>query len=166
MAETHVRLLSCKTCGTAPELLPDFVGPAEYDDTLNYLVSKHRFPNGDPHIAHGLLRVERSAWDNPATQKEILRQIATSSGHTGLDVAFYAAKDTFLEDAMTCWKQHNRNVFCPDYMSEGKRLVPDTTAERKEAGLGKAKSTTSLCQFCPVHSMVMQAKRKKAGMYK
>jgi hypothetical protein len=48
------------------------------------------------------------------------------------------------------------------------RLVPDTRAERRDLGLetkASRRPATSLCVFCPYHSVVMQRARKAQGFY-
>lgn len=158
----HVRLLVCNTEGTIEEL-PDFEGPPEHDDVLNYMVSKHRFPSGDEHLGQ-LMKVETKHWESPDKRKAIVAQIRDSAGHTGLDQSFYDAKATLQEDAMTCWtRDHGRNPTCPDYKTDAKRLMPDTANERREVGAGKFRSTTFLCDFCPVKSLVQTAYYDKSG---
>jgi hypothetical protein len=161
MAE-HIRLLLCKTCGSMEEL-PDYEGDPGQDFLLEALVQKH--PN---HVAHPMLRVEKKHWDSPSTRDAIITQIRDKTGHTGFDTSFYEAKNTFQEDAFSCWKAHNRNPGCSDYKTGSKRLTPDTAAERKAAGLPKYNSARDryLCEFCPVHSLVVSAAREKAGQYK
>ncbi|MDX3260749.1 hypothetical protein PV336_16130 [Streptomyces sp. MI02-2A] len=164
MAE-HVRLLQCLDCKTLEEL-PDYQGDPRGDHLLEVMVQGHKFPSGTEHRGH-LHRVEKKHWDSPTTRATIEAQIREKSGHTGLDPNFYAAKNTFQEDAMSCWKAHQRNPGCSDYKTASKQLTPGTAAERKAAGLPKYRSAQDrfLCEFCPVHSLVVQAARKKAGLY-
>lgn len=174
-----IRVLQCIDCSSL-EVLPPYEGPAEYDDALNYLSEKHRFPDGNSHRGN-LIPVtiqtndggERPGtmddWNNPKFQKLVAENFskATRPGQgTGLGAQYYDARDTFREDAMTCWQKHHRNPDCNDYMDESKRLVPDTKVERKELGLGRPRSNRSLCEFCPVHSLVIQKRRADAGLYK
>jgi hypothetical protein len=161
MAE-HVRLLLCKTCGSLEEL-PDYEGDPSRDFLLEALVQKH-----PDHIAHPLMRVEKKHWDSPSTRDSIIAKIRENTGHTGFDPAFYNAKNTFQEDAHECWKKHLRNPGCNDYKTASKRLTPDTAAERKAAGLPKYRSPQDrfLCEFCVVHTLVVQSAREQAGMYK
>uniref|UniRef100_A0AAU3I9Z9 Uncharacterized protein n=1 Tax=Streptomyces sp. NBC_01393 TaxID=2903851 RepID=A0AAU3I9Z9_9ACTN len=158
----HVRLLLCKTCGSLEDL-PDYEGDPSRDYLLEALVQKH-----PDHVAHPLMRVEKKHWDIKSTRDSIIAKIRENTGHTGLDPAFYNAKSAFQEDAHTCWQKHLRNPGCNDYKTASKRLTPDTAAERKAAGLPKYRSAQDryLCEFCPVHSLVVQAAREKAGMYK
>lgn len=159
---THVRLLVCNTEKTIEEL-PDFDGPPERDDVLNYLVSRHRFESGDEHVGQ-LIRVETKHWESPGVRKQIVAQIKEGANHTGLDASFYDAKNTLQEDAMTCWtRDHNRVKACPDYKTDKKRLQPNTAADRKEIGAKPFRSDTFLCDFCPVKSMVQQAYFDKSG---
>lgn len=155
----QVRLLQCLTCKTLEEM-PDYEGPSERDDILNFMVSRHKFPDGNEHFGH-LHRVESKHWSNKSTRRAIENQIRESSGHTGFDTEFYATRNTLEEDALKCFQEHNRNPGCGDYKSDRKRLQPETGTDRKNLGLDKFQSNTFLCHFCPVHSLVMAAKQSK-----
>jgi hypothetical protein len=171
-----VRLLACMNCKTI-EVLDDYTGPQsraeEYDVILNVALEKHKDGvERRPHAGQ-MFRVKKSDWDNPDAREQIQQQITEKfdpNAVTGLGAAAYVMRDTFREDAMTCWGQHNRNPGCPDYKSDGKQLVPGTNAERKEAGLNKfdpknPATQRFLCEYCPVHSLVQQSLRAQAGMY-
>jgi hypothetical protein len=164
MATEHIRLLLCKTCGTMEEL-PDYEGDPRGDFILEALVKKHPNHLADPNVP--LVRIEKKHWDTPSTRKAIIAQIRDKTGHTGFDMTYYDAKNTFQEDAHECFNKHLRNPACGDYKTDSKRLTPSTTAERKAAGLPKYRSAHDrfLCDFCPVQSLVVTAARKKAGMY-
>jgi hypothetical protein len=164
----HVRLLICHICKSLEEL-PDFEGRPEDDHLLAVLAARHQHRE-NPEAAEKagvLLKVEKRHWDSPSTREAIEARIRESSGYTGLDPRFYAAKETFKWDAFACWRAHRRDPDCNDYKSDSKILVPDTAAERKEAGLPKyhSRHTRYLCEFCPVHSLVTTAARKRAGLY-
>lgn len=165
MAE-HIRLLQCITCKSLEEL-PDYEGNPDHDFLLQALVKNHKFPDGNEHFGH-LHKVEKKFWDSPSTRASIEAQIREKSGHTGFNAEYYATKNTFQEDAHSCFAAHNRNPACSDYKTDSKRLTPGTAAERKAAGLPKYRSPKDayLCQFCPVHSLVVTAARAKAGQYK
>jgi hypothetical protein len=166
MADEYIRLLLCNVCNSIEEL-EDFSGPPEYDTLLINLLYPHKFPSGDEHKGH-LLRIEKKSWDNKTARREIIKQIREGSG--GLkeqDSKFYETRDTFRDDALTCWKQHNRTTNCGDYKSESKRLVPDTRDDWKQAGIYRPKKTPwdrYLCNFCPFESVVKQIEMKKRGM--
>jgi hypothetical protein len=167
--EAKIRLLFCMKCKTLEEL-PDYEGHPDDDYLLQILVEKHQ-STGIPHPGQ-LMRVPALLWMTPKFREEITKQIY-AKGAPGLDAlmpGYYDIKNTFAEDAMTCWKQHNRTLNCSDYGSEKKVLRPDTGAERKNLGLAPADKNsgpkTYMCQFCPVHSHVVTKKRDKAGMYK
>jgi hypothetical protein len=68
---------------------------------------------------------------------------------------------------MKCWRfAHGRTSNCDDYMSDKMKILADSRAERKDLGLDpKTRASIKLCQFCPYHSVVMQRKRKAAGLY-
>lgn len=161
------RVLRCDNCRSL-EPLPDFDGPSEHDHLLTRLLQAHKHPDGSEHT--GLLfRVETEDWDSPTTRAEIVKRIQEESGYTGLDPNFYDVKATFEYDALICWQTHHRNPHCNEYKSDRKLLTPDTKSERKEAGIGKYNPKVApryLCEFCPVHTLVMEAARWKAGLYK
>lgn len=171
-----VRLLVCSTCKTI-EVLGDYTGPPErasqFDIVLNMATEKHK--DGVERIPHigQLFRVKQSAWDSPAAQEQIREQVVARldpNAETGLGAEAYAIRDNFKDDAFACWEKHLKTVACPDYKTDAKLLTPDTQVERKEAGLAKFDASNPalqrwLCEYCPVHSLVQQAQRKKAGLY-
>jgi hypothetical protein len=165
----RLRLIICKTCNSI-EPLPWFDGPVEYDDTLNHRLANHKFPSGEAHIGAPMFTVSEASWNDDSLRKRILSEIsaATKTGAEGLGQTFYDLRSTFQEDALTCWKQHGRTTNCADYRSESKRLTPYTRADRKELGLEQSERRrpgTSLCVFCPYHSVVMERARKEQGFY-
>lgn len=173
----RVRLLACGKCKTI-EVLSDYDGPREmaeeYDTVLNIAVERHKDGvERIPHAPASLMDVAQADWDNPEAQEQIRAQIAASfdpNGETGLGAEAYAIRDNFKDDAMSCWEKHLRVPACPDYKSDKMIITPNTQAERKEAGLPKFDSANPalqkhLCDYCPVHSLVTQMKRKRAGLY-
>lgn len=164
MAE-HLRILRCDQCRTLEEI-PDFEGNPDDDHVLATLIDRrHTEHSGTTHLGQ-LMRVEKKHWESPSTRKEILRQLKEQhgGGNTGFDPEFYEARDTFKEDAATCFKKHNRNPNCGDYESDKMRLVPDTKHERKEAGMGRYQSAKDvyLCHFCPVQALVNNSRWEQA----
>jgi hypothetical protein len=164
-----LRLLHCKVCSSIEEL-PPFNGKPEEDHLLQIACENHRFPSGDEH--KGLLFiVPVKVWMNTDARKDVIRQIkgGGSKGLAEIDDSFYDTKSQFGEDAMSCWKQKNKpQDNCDEYQSERKRLLPDTTKERKELGMDKIGDTgpkNYLCHFCPIHSKVVQRKRQLMGLY-
>lgn len=167
----QIRLLFCLNCNSIDEL-PDYDGPAEHDSLLEFLITdRHTFPSGDRHVAAfgGLAKVAKSEWENPTYRKAIIEkanETIRQGGSEGLGSAFYDARNTFQEDAHSCWKYHGRTKNCGDYKSDAKRLIPDTREERKELGLAKTPAVSRyLCEFCPFHSIAMQRARARAGEY-
>ena len=163
-----IRLLICKTCGSAEEL-PYYEGPVVYDHWLEAAVKRH-----PGHLAGGLFNIDiDSFWNTPQKRKVTLeslhKQLELPGTAKGLGSAFYDLRSTYLDDAMRCWKGFNRTTdpgHC-DYFKENKRLLPPTKEDRTELGLDpKDRPNTFLCQFCPVHSLVLQKKKEKAGLYK
>lgn len=171
----RLRLLICHDCKSV-DVLPWYDGPPQYDDTLNYRLADHQGPKdtqtGEPRWYHTgtMASVSEKSWEDESTKWRILDELskAHAGGEVGLGSAIYHARSNFKEDAMTCWKQHNRTQNCGDYKSDSKRLVPDTRGERKELGLDTKSSRrpgTHLCVFCPYHSVVMARARKEQGFY-
>ncbi|WP_020142278.1 hypothetical protein [Terracoccus sp. 273MFTsu3.1] len=154
----HVRLLLCHEDKTL-EQVEDYEGDPHNDWALKYVLEKHRYPSGDPHLGQ-MLRVEKKHWDLPSTREAIEKQIRDSAGHTGLDQSFYDTKDTLGEDALKCFEKHGRNPGCSNYRDEDKRLSAGTDRERKSLGLQPLRSNHFLCDHCPVHSMVMAHKNR------
>lgn len=179
MSDRMVRLLCCGKCKTI-EVLDDYDGPPsraeEYDVILNIAVQKHQDGvERIPHAPAALIRMKQEEYDNPKIREQVQKQVQESfeGGETGLGTVAYQMRDTFRADALDCFGKHLRNPACGDYRADHKRLVPDTNAERREAGMAKASEydrhdrslTKYLCDYCPVHSMVMQKKRERMGMY-
>jgi hypothetical protein len=146
-------------------------GPPEHDEWLKRKVEAHRFAGGDAHIGN-LATVATSDWAKPQYRDEIVNKISKEfklpGQGAGLGQTFYDLKSTYLEDAMTCWRGFGRTTnpgHC-DYRKENKRLLPDTAADRREAGFDpKDRPNTFLCDFCPVQSIVLQKRRAEAGLY-
>lgn len=165
----ELRLLACSVCKTIEEL-PDYQGRPEGDHLLKRLLENHG-PENDRHIGQ-LFRMPKDTWNKLSNdgKREIAQKIGsqlTNGGETGLGAEFYDVKNTFVDDAHKCFNRHNRNPDCNDYKTDSKRLTPNTQAERKEAGLPAYSHADDryLCEYCPVHSLVMTAKRKRAGLY-
>lgn len=164
-----VRILACKVCKTL-DVMGDYTGPreraAEFDVELMVMTERHQ-----GHVGQ-LFDAPASAWNDPTKQAEIRKRLVAQfdpNAESGLGAEAYALRDTFKEDAFACWEQHRRTPTCSDYKSDAKRLVPDTASERKEAGITKfdinnPATQRFLCEYCPVHSLVVDAARRKAGL--
>lgn len=169
--DAKIRLLVCHTCKTI-QPLPDYQGPVDGDETLMGRVAEHQYP-GARRIGHDmdLGRVSESSWKDPQKQPQIIAEIQKNTKGLGegegLGDELYAVRSNYSEDAMSCWRfKHGRTSNCDDYMSDKMTLLADSVAERKDLGLDpKQRAKLKLCQFCPVHSVVMQRRRKAAGMY-
>lgn len=169
--DARIRLLLCYVCDTI-EPLPWFDGPIEHDETLQARLTKHRTPEGFPHVGN-LATVSETSWNTPERRERIVEELEAvrNGGEAGLGTVFYDTRNTFEEDAMDCWRRlHGRTENCEDYKSDKMRLLPDTREERKDLGLSiKQKDRpgqgTHLCMFCPYHSVVMQRARKAQGLY-
>ncbi|KUL44699.1 hypothetical protein ADL22_12195 [Streptomyces sp. NRRL F-4489] len=105
------------------------------------------------------MSISKKHWQNPHYKDEVVKKITKHIGgeaSEGLGVDFYTTKNTFQEDAMVCWKKHNRTLDCGDFRSKRVMLTPGTNADRKAAGLPKYRSAKDryLCDFCPVMNRV------------
>lgn len=160
LSDEKIRILLCHVCGSIEEI-PWYEGDPANDTLLEYKVSTHRFPNGDPHIGD-LAAIKKKDWDHKASREQIITELnAGRGGDAGMGQPFRDLRMSFQQEAMTCWKAHNRTTNCGDYHRENKRLVPDTAAERKDLGLSpKDRPNTWLCDFCPVQSIVDRSKNK------
>lgn len=171
--DARIRLLICNVCNTI-EPLPDFSGPAEYDDTLNHRLLSHRTAEGHPHRG-ALATVSELSWKDDTRRQAILEELSKARGNpdVGLGHNLYDLRSTYQEDAMRCWRfEHNRTQNCEDYKSDKKRLVQndeETRSLRREVGAESRskhiQSNTWLCNFCPVHTLVMEKIRKAEGYY-
>lgn len=171
-----LRILVCHTC-KAMQPIPDVPGGRGDDELLMARVMEHQFPpvhvgnevQSRPHEMI-LCRVPESLWTNTSHRaglvKEIQKHTTGAGGGEGLG-EMYDVKNNYQEDAMACWRfKHGRTSNCDDYMSDKMTLMADSKGERKELGLNpRERATIKLCQFCPVHSVVMQRRRKAAGLY-
>jgi hypothetical protein len=175
----RINLLICKQCKDIKEV-PYWKGgkvvnasEGKYDQTdnpwLEGAIGKCG-PEGHYGILTDCLTV---AWmGNPKLKEEILDRIKKQilgGGSSGLDILgtnFYAVKDTYSADAMSCWKIHNSpKGQCPDYKSDRKELKPDTAKERKDIGLTATKTKIHLCDFCPVKMYNQKRAYEARGLY-
>lgn len=107
-------------------------------------------------------------WSDGQVRDRILRQIWADG--TGYPDEFYAAKDTFREDAGYCYQTHNRPGSekgphaCIDYQSDSKRLTDSQWRLRGEMQ-GMSREDVFLCTFCPYSSVVTTRKRSARGDY-
>jgi hypothetical protein len=165
----HVRILVCHVCQSVEEL-PDWDGPVEHDQILDYKTEPHTFPSGTPHKGI-LVRVPTKSWESQEFKDSFIDQIEQMVGPgygDGVPGLQYDLKSNFKQDAMKCWKEHKRTTDCGDYQSKNKALYADTKAERREAGMDislSARPKHFLCDYCPVQSIIDQKKRAAAHMY-
>jgi len=167
--ELMFRLLFCLVCQTLEEL-PPYDGDPELDTLLQIACENHVFPSGEPHKGK-LFVLPVRAWAHTASKKEIITQIkgGGSKGLAEIDDTFYESRSIFLEDAMSCYKTHNKpKQGCSDWHIEKKMLIPKTEKERRAEGMEKYKDSpgqkTYLCDFCPVAVGVAQRKQQLMGM--
>lgn len=156
-----VRLLICGHCNSIQEIpwcgTDKNCGHRACVEPLEFRVAEHQFSNGAPHAPATLADIEQKLWDDPEVRANFLSDIPALTGWPGggegLGQTLYDVKATFEDDAFKCWEAHARTKDCADYHSDRKRLVPDTRAERKDLGLGKAPTVTYLCDYCPYKSI-------------
>lgn len=170
-----MRLFLCTTCESIEEL-PDYDGPMVYseelgtevpadDDLLEYIITPHR----QKQHAGQLISVEDHHWRDHEVRGQIVKQIKAGVG--GLGDEAYAVRDTFQEDALTCFRKHNRpQGSCPDYQDRSKilgnsLLDADDKKAAKAAGL-KRYNHQFLCDWCPIHVQIQQKQFEKDGLYK
>jgi hypothetical protein len=124
-------------------------------------------------VAGGLFNLDKDKlWSNPAqrqsTLEDLYKQLEIPGTGPGMGQQFYDLKNTFSEDAMTCWKGFGRTTdpgHC-DYRKENKRIRPDTADDRREAGMDpQDRPNIFLCDFCPLQSIVQQKIRADKGLY-
>ena len=161
-----IRLLYCYECRTIEEL-PDFKGHPDDDVLLQLTIEKHG-PEWNRH--HGFLSLIGSkTYADPTRRKEIIKNIRdkVGGGLADLDPDYYTTKATFYEDAMKCYNLHLRPTGrCPDWADSRKKLVPNTSAERKSLGLDTSSMPSIyLCDFCPAKEFMVHKKRQQAGLY-
>jgi hypothetical protein len=141
-----MRVLVCRTCRKLEEL-PDWVGHPDDDVYLNYVVGDHPDHQGQ------LFRLPIGVWMIESARDELVKQMmGHNEGLAAFDPSFYEVRNTFREDAITCYKGHGKpKGGCPDFNSEKKELRPATVAERREAGMSTRQlPVIHLCSFCPV----------------
>lgn len=167
--EPMFRLLHCFVCDTLEEL-PPYDGDPEQDVLLTIACEPHVFPSGEPHKGK-LFSLPLRAWANTESKREIIRQLKVggSKGLAEIDDSFYDSRSTFMEDAMSCYRSHNKpKEGCSDWHISQKMLVPKTQKDRKAAGLDNYIDSpgkkTYLCDFCPVAIAVAQRKQTLLGI--
>jgi len=161
-----MRLLRCFDCKTLEQFPdppkgvdPHNISPGQ-DPLLDELIARHH-TNGAPHMGQ-MLSVLDEDWKNEDRRKEILKQLGQET--TGFDQEFYDVRDTFQEDALKCFIQHNRPERCIDWLADSKslgRATPEGKAWQKQH---QKAPTTYLCHFCPVASKVAQAQADALGV--
>jgi hypothetical protein len=174
MSEKRIALLICPKCQTVEPIewcgegrnedgTIQPCGHRQCEDSIRARVVGHTVKQATGHYLHatlGQFDVSEKDWTRLSTRKEILKQLAPPGSATPYGADMYDLKANFHQDAMTCWKQHNRTKNCQDWKSSSKRLVAPTRELRKELGLETRDkhrpAATFLCDFCPVRSVMMQ----------
>lgn len=163
----------CKKIEEIPDYDPD---NADNDPRIGHIVENHlrRHPSfEDRNILEwmSLGFVPTRHFKDPQYKKQIIDQILEGNGKTGFDDEFYDTTNTFKEDALSCYQRHNRPAFksntspkCNDYLSHNMEIKPNTSRERKIAGLPTYDETkikkSFICEYCPYHQSVKLELRK------
>lgn len=134
----YVRLLQCLDCLTIEKVL-DYVGNPLYDREMDKTVSKHRFPNGEPHMGN-VFRVEAAKVDHMETRTAIEKEM------WGAKAEMASWKDQYTEDAGNCFNAHGRPDRCPDFHSPEK-LLSSPSDQNPRA------TKVYVCDFCPIRSV-------------
>lgn len=167
--DAKIRLMVCSVCKSI-DPLPFYDGPNEYDETGQAKATMHMFADGKFH-PFIVGTVSEKSWSSPTVRPEILKKLGAelAPGEAeGLGAEFYDIKNTFAEDAMTCWRiGHNRTKDCGDWHADSKKLIPNTQAERRAEGLPhRARDIDSkmfLCDFCVMKSVHQDKVNKSKG---
>jgi hypothetical protein len=172
MANKRLRLLVCPRCKTVEPIEwcaqsaganPE-CGHVQCKELLDYRVMPHTVAVADGHAYHSnllLTDIAQEDWDRLSTRKNILKNLAPPGEATPYGADLFDVKENFKQDAMMCWKAHNRTHDCAEWRHSSKRLVPqdaETRGLRKELGLetrSKHRPTsTYLCDMCPMRSII------------
>ena len=170
-------LLVCKTCKTIEELpytkTGEYLGEGKYSQSDNPFVTLAAEAHGPDHIGAPLMDVLQGHWMTPKVKEALVEQLRETffgkGAAQGLDVfgtGFYGLKDTYSQDAMSCWKVHNSpKGQCPDYKTDRKLLNAGTDKDRRDAGLSKSNIKVHLCDFCPVKMYNQKKAYEAKGLY-
>lgn len=166
-------LLICFPCHSIDEI-PDYdPDNADNDPRIGYILEGHlrRHPSfEDRHALEwcALGFVPTRHWKDPEYRKEIQAKILAGNGKTGFEKDFYDVQNTMKEDAAKCFQRHNRPSYdsttqskCIDYLSHNMEIKPNTSRDRKKAGLPTYDETkvkrSFICEYCPYHQSVKSA---------
>jgi hypothetical protein len=147
-------------------------GHQQCEDAIYARVVEHTVSQATGHYFHatlGQFDVSEEEWNRLSTRKSILKQLTAPGEATPYGAELYELKDNYHADAMKCWKQHNRTKNCDEFRAPHKKLVAPTRELRKDIGLEirakKRPSSTTLCDFCPMSSIIAQRQRAAQGSY-
>lgn len=169
-------LFICFPCHSIDEI-PDYdPDNANNDPRIDYIYEAHirRHPSFEDRRSTdwaALGFVPTRHWKDPEYRKQIIDQVLRGNGQTGFDQDFYDVQNTMKEDAAKCFQRHNRPSYdsttqskCIDYLSHNMEIKPNTSAERKKAGLGTYDETkirkSFICEYCPYHQSVRSSLQK------
>lgn len=171
MAEENLTgLLVCHPCKSIDEIPNYDPAEADNDPRIGHILETHlrRHPSFENRMITDwavLGSVPTRPWKDPAYRKDITAKILEGTGQTGFDSEFYDVQNTFKEEAGQCWQRHNQPAYksntqpkCPDYLDIKMEIKPNTSVDRKKAGLPTYDETkvkrSFICEYCPYHQSV------------
>lgn len=156
------------------EVIPYYEGNPDYDVLLHNVDDKHGGHETDPVRIHerALHTVVEALWDNPRVRRQLVKQMW--DGTKGFTPEYYDVKDTYKDDAMSCYQLHKRpgrhTHLCSDYRNSDKRIGNPAYQDRvkmsrelRDHDLRYSGPKIYLCQFCPYESEVNAMKADKHG---
>jgi len=156
------RLLICNTCKTVDKL-PDYASEndpdAKYDHHLQDAVDLHLRKFGGGAERHKSLLYSIDDEELALIDEEHLKKAV----HDGrLEEFLKEEREQLKQDALACYNLRNRPAYgyglgCLEYRSKNKAIGRTTGLPPEQ--------WTYLCDFCPYHSYVEHAQRKKSGLY-
>lgn len=149
--------------------LPDYEGNPSNDVLLENLLERHctctehcKHPNvqlGQRHVGN-LLQIDNKTWEK--RRNEILEEMWRDYPDMSPIDAMSSARNTYREDANTCFSRHGRpKEGCIDYKEDSKRI----STPSKSQYLAHV-APIFLCDFCPIKSWVQGQAFHKKGLYK
>lgn len=156
------RLLVCNTCKTV-DTLPDYAfendPEAKFDFTLRDAIDKHMQKFGGPVERHKANMFNISDEELDLIDSSRLEQAIHDNR---LEEFLKEEREMYKEDALKCYNLHDRptvgigyGLGCRDYKDKSRAIGRTTGIPEDE--------WTYICDFCPYHSYVEHAARKKAG---
>lgn len=179
-----IRVLICQPCESIEEF-PPWNGPRRPDGTYDdAMLERALAVHNERHMSYPdtfeFFDIGFIEWQSESVRASIFEEQRKrrGGGSTGFTPEFYATRNTFEDDAMACFKKHNRPAAdCQDWLDDSKLLTPDSwrtedlsgeliSSEREILrGLRDSRKKIFLCHYCPVAAHYTTAVRLAKGMY-